>query len=339
MKSIKILLLTLLGALALAACSPETVVEQVEVTRVVTETEQVVEEVQVEVTRVVVEESAAGGEVVEAEPEVIVETQRGQGPQLTMIFWQAPSNQFPFLSGGGKEQSTAAIVLEPLADYNPQGQIYPVLVDEVPTLDNGGFAEDLMSITYKLKEGLLWSDGTPVTAADIVFTYEFCVNPDVGCAGADNYAGIDSVEAVDDLTAVINFSEPTPYPYKPFVGAGNGLIQQAQWENCNGADAVSCTDESFYPIGTGPYVVADFRPNDSILYEVNPNYATRRSRTSPVSSSKVVATLSPLRALCWRRVNLISPGTSRLRLKLSLRWSLAARDTSPLPSAPALSVS
>ena len=270
MKSIKVLLITLLGVLALAACSPETVVEQVEVTRVVTETEQVVE--QVEVTRVVVEEAAAGNEVVEAEPEVIVETQRGQGPQLTFIFWQAPSNQFPFLSGGGKEQDTSAIVLEPLADYNPQGQIYPVLVDSVPTLDNGGFAEDLMSITWKLKEGLLWSDGTPVTAEDVVFTYEFCAEPDTGCAAADNFAEVASVEAVDDLTILVNFTQPTPFPYKPFVGYSNGIIQKAQWADCIGIEAVSCTEESFYPIGTGPYMVADFRPNDSILYEVNPNY-------------------------------------------------------------------
>ncbi|MCB0010928.1 MAG: peptide ABC transporter substrate-binding protein [Anaerolineales bacterium] len=269
MKSLKKLLFILLGVMAFAACTPETVVEQVEVTRVVTETEQVVE--QVEVTRVVVEE-VVDTEIVESEPEIIVETQRGQGGQLTMIFWQAPSNQFPFLSGGTKEYLSSSMVLEPLADYNPQGQLYPVLVDEVPTLENGGFAEDLMSITWKLKEGLLWSDGTPVTSEDVIFTYEFCSDPDTGCAVSDNYAGIDSIEAVDDLTVVINFSEATPFPYKAFVASGNGLIQKAQWESCIGAAAVSCSDEAFYPIGTGPYVVSDFRPNDSILYEINPNY-------------------------------------------------------------------
>ena len=144
---------------------------EVEVTRVVTETE-------------VVTETVTETEIV-TEEVVISETARGEGRQLTVIFWQAPSNQMPYLSGGGKELDTSAIVLEPLARYNPQGQIYPVLAQEVPTLENGGFSEDLMSITWTLKEGLLWSDGTPVTSADLAFTYEFCSNPETGCSSED----------------------------------------------------------------------------------------------------------------------------------------------------------
>ena len=268
MKKSKLLLFAILGVLVFAACTPQTV----EVTRVVTET--VTEEVQteVEVTRVVTETETVTETVVETVTETEVLTQRGEGGQLTFFFWQAPSNQMPYLAGGGKEQETASLVLEPLARYNPQGNLYAVLAEEVPTLENGGFADDFMSITWQLKEGLLWSDSTPVTSEDIVFTYEFCSNPDTGCSSADNYAGITSVEAVDDLTAVINFETPTPFPYKPFVSAGSNLIQKAQWEDCMGAAAIECTEESFMPVGTGPYTVVDFRPNDSVLYEANPNY-------------------------------------------------------------------
>lgn len=271
MKSLKVLLLSLLALLVLAACGGETIVEVTREVEVEVEVagDTVVEEV--EVTREVEVEVQGDTEIVTVVEEVVL-TQRGEGDQLTFIFWQAPSNQMPYLAGGGKEQSTAAIVLEPLAAYNAQGEIYPLLVDEVPTLGNGGFADDFMTITWKLKEGLLWSDGTPVTSADIVFTYEFCSHPDTGCSGADNYAGIASVVAEDELTAVVTFEEPTPFPYKPFVGAGNILIQKEQWEDCIGAAAVSCTDQAFFPIGTGPYMVTDFRPNDSVLYEANPNY-------------------------------------------------------------------
>jgi peptide/nickel transport system substrate-binding protein len=55
--------------------------------------------------------------------------------------------------------------------------LVPFLVDEIPTVANGGVAEDLTSITWKLKEGLKWSDGTPVTSADVKFTADYCTRP------------------------------------------------------------------------------------------------------------------------------------------------------------------
>lgn len=259
------LILALLGT-ACGAAAPETIT--------VVETVVVEKEVEVEVEKEVEVEVEKIVEIeVEKEVEVeVVSTQRGQGDQLTFIYWQAPSNLMPYLSGGTKEIDTAAIVIEPLARYNPQGSLYPVLAAQVPTLENGGFSEDLMTLTWTLREGVLWSDGTPFTSEDVVFTYEFCSNPETGCATADNYTGIESVEAVDDLTVVINFETPTPFPYKPFVSAQAPIIQKAQWGNCTGTDAVACTEESFKPIGTGPYVATDFRPNDSVLYEANENY-------------------------------------------------------------------
>ncbi len=200
------------------------------------------------------------------------ERERGSSGHLNVIYWQAVSTMNPFLSGGTKEMNASSIVLEPLARFDNMGELTPWLVDEIPTLDNGGVAEDLMSITWTLTEGLLWSDGTDVTSADVVFTYEYCTHPEGGCAYRDRFAGIESVEAVDDLTIRITFEDATPNPYLPFVGAGSPIIQQAQFAECLGARAPECTDENFYPVGTGPYTVADFRPNDVIQFEANPNY-------------------------------------------------------------------
>ena len=64
----------------------------------------------------------------------------------------------PYLSGGNKDTDAAAVTLEPLAKYDPEGNIVPALAAEIPTIENGGVSRDLMSITWKLKEGLKWSD-------------------------------------------------------------------------------------------------------------------------------------------------------------------------------------
>ncbi|NIP13841.1 MAG: peptide ABC transporter substrate-binding protein, partial [Pseudomonadales bacterium] len=69
--------------------------------------------------------------------------------------------------------------------------------------------------------------------------------------------GVESFEAVDALTVKINFSDPKPYPYGPFVGAESPIIQKAQFEDCMGAKAQECTEQNFGPIGTGPFVVRE----------------------------------------------------------------------------------
>ncbi|WP_137699909.1 peptide ABC transporter substrate-binding protein [Marimonas lutisalis] len=198
--------------------------------------------------------------------------ERGSDGHVGVIYWQAPSIPSPYLSGGTKDGDAASVVLEPLARYDQDGNMVPFLAEGIPTLDNGGVSEDLKTITWKLKSGLKWSDGSAVTAADVAFTAEYCMHPEGGCAQLSKFDGVTSVEAVDDLTVKITFGEATPNPYGPFVGGQTPIIQKAQFQNCLGEKAQECTDQNFYPIGTGPFVIKEFKPNDVIQFEANPNY-------------------------------------------------------------------
>jgi peptide/nickel transport system substrate-binding protein len=195
----------------------------------------------------------------------------GEGGNLLLLQWQAPSQANSYLSTGTKDLLAGSLVLEPLAEFDPAGQPVPVLATELPSVENGGVSEDLTQITWTLQEGLLWSDGSPVTADDVVFTWEYCADEATGCASS-GFEGVENVEAVDDLTVTVTFAEPTPYPFLPFVGYTTPVIQRAQFQDCVGADAVACTDQNFQPVGTGPYMVTELRPEDTVLYEMNPNY-------------------------------------------------------------------
>lgn len=198
--------------------------------------------------------------------------ERGRDGSVGIIYWQAPSIMNSYLSGGTKDIEAASLVIEPLGRYDETGAPVPWLVDEIPTVENGGVAEDLTSITWKITEGLKWSDGTPFTANDVKFTADYCMNPEGGCAQLAKFEGVESVEVIDDLTVKVNFSEPTPNPYGPFMGNQSPIIQAAQFADCTGAKAPECTDANFKPIGTGPFVVTDFRTNDVVQLEANPNY-------------------------------------------------------------------
>ncbi len=81
--------------------------------------------------------------------------ERGSAGQLNIVYWQAASILNPYLSGGTKDIDASSLILEPLANYRPDGSMDPTLAEEIPTVENGGVAADLRSITWKLKKKAL----------------------------------------------------------------------------------------------------------------------------------------------------------------------------------------
>ncbi|SOC03294.1 peptide ABC transporter substrate-binding protein [Rhodobacter maris] len=198
--------------------------------------------------------------------------ERGSDGDVKILYAQAVSTMNAYLSSGTKDIEVGSLVLEPLAGFNEKGEVIPRLVTEIPSVENGGISEDMKSITWHIKPGMKWSDGTPFTANDPVFTANYCMDPAGGCAQLARYEGIEKVEALDDLTVKITFKEPKPNPFMAFVGATSPILQAAQFANCTGANASTCTEENFKPIGTGPFRVTEFRTNDTVMLEANPNY-------------------------------------------------------------------
>ncbi|MDC0136884.1 ABC transporter substrate-binding protein, partial [Sulfitobacter sp.] len=161
--------------------------------------------------------------------------ERGRDGDVKVLYWQAPSILNPFLSGGTKDVESASLIIEPLARFTETGAMVPWLVDEVPTVTNGGVSEDLTTITWKITDGLKWSDGTDFTSEDVRFTAEYCMHPEGGCAQGAKFDGVKNVEAIDKLTVKVTFDGPKPNPYGPFVGGESPIIQAAQFADCLGA--------------------------------------------------------------------------------------------------------
>ncbi|MBY0352264.1 peptide ABC transporter substrate-binding protein [Tabrizicola sp.] len=211
--------------------------------------------------------------------------ERGTDGEVKLTFPQAVSIMNPYLTGGTKDILAAAMVLEPLAVVDPNGVLVPRLAIEIPTVENGGVSADLTSITWKLVPGLKWSDGSPVTADDAVFTWQYCTDPAGGCSQATKYDGVASVEAVDPSTIKVTFSAPKPNPYTAFVSGLSPILQKAQFANCLGAAAPTCTDANTMPIGTGPFKVTGFTVNDTVTMAMNENY---RDPAKPAFASAVI---------------------------------------------------
>ncbi len=195
----------------------------------------------------------------------------GEGGNLALLQWQAPSQANGLLSNGTKDLLASSLVLESLAEFAPDGSIIPILATEIPTVGNGGISEDGTQITWTLRDDVMWSDGTPFTADDVVFTYEYCSDEATGCT-VQVFADVTSVVDNGDNSVTLTFEAAKSYPFEPYVGYTSPIIQRAQFADCVGAAAVSCSDQNFMPVGTGPYTVTELRPEDTVIYAMNENY-------------------------------------------------------------------
>ena len=156
---------------------------------------------------------------------------------LKLLYWQAPTILNPHLTNGTKDLEASRITIEPLASFNNEEELIPFLAAEIPSRENGGLAEDGKSVTWKLKQDLKWSDGQPFTAEDVIFTYEFVTNPQVGSVSSGIYDIIESVEAIDDYTVKVNFKNVTPTWFRAFVGTFGGILPKHIYENYQGSQA------------------------------------------------------------------------------------------------------
>jgi peptide/nickel transport system substrate-binding protein len=177
---------------------------------------------------------------------------RGAGDTLRLLYWQAPTTLNPHLGQGVKDYDPSRITYEPLASYDKDGNLVPFLAAEIPSLENGQVAADGKSVTWKLKQGVQWSDGEPFGADDVLFTYEYITNPDVGSVSAGTYEVVESVEVIDDYTVKVNFKDVNAAWASPFVGIRGLILPRHIFEPYNGANAREAP-ANFEPVGTGPY--------------------------------------------------------------------------------------
>lgn len=197
---------------------------------------------------------------------------RGQDGNLKLLQWQAPTHLMAHRATGTKDFMAADMINEPLMRYAADTTLLPNLITEVPSIENGLLKEDLSGVTFKLVDGIVWSDGEPLTAHDVVFTWQWIMEPDNASVSYDIWSSIESIVAEDDLTAVVTFSSPAAGWWDAFTGGNNGHIYPAHhWGgeivNNEASDAFQMA-----PIGTGPYKIDSFEANDHATYSINELY-------------------------------------------------------------------
>jgi peptide/nickel transport system substrate-binding protein len=156
-----------------------------------------------------------------------------------------------------------------LFDLDVEGKPRAVLAADVPTLANGGISADGKTVTVKLRPDLKWSDGTPLTAADVAWTYNYYVdNADVLPNMSLGAKGIKRTVAVDPTTVRIECEQPKAdlmYSYLP-------VLPEHIWKEVPPAAAGSTYRNRPPLVGSGPFLVTEWKPGSYLKLTRNPEY-------------------------------------------------------------------
>jgi peptide/nickel transport system substrate-binding protein len=197
-------------------------------------------------------------------------TKRGGGGALKTLWWQGATLLNPYFAVGTKDQDGSRIFYEPLASWDPDGNLSPVLAAEIPTTQNGGLSKDGKTVVWKLKKDVQWHDGKPFTADDVVFNWEYAADPATAAYSIATYKDI-KVEKIDTLSVRVTLAKPTPFWADAFVGVRGMIIPKHVFEPFKGGKSREAP-ANLKPVGTGPYRFVEFKPGDMVKGELNPTY-------------------------------------------------------------------
>jgi len=195
-------------------------------------------------------------------------TQRGGGGMLRMLLWQGPTQLNPHFATGTKDADAARVFYEPLARWDGEGELRPVLAAEIPSRANGGVAADGRSVTWKLKRDVSWHDGQPFTADDVLFNAAYASDTATATTTSGNFRDFQFVK-LDSHTVRVVFDKPTPFWSGPYCVSS--LVPRHLFSAHQGAKSREAA-VNFKPVGTGPYVFAEFKPGDLLRATLNPRY-------------------------------------------------------------------
>ena len=171
-------------------------------------------------------------------------------------------------------------VVEGLLAPNEHARYVPVLATEVPTLANGGIelikAGAAMRVTYHLRPGVTWQDGAPLTSADVKFTWEAVKDPHFLAESKDGTQEVESIDTPDPLTVIVNYHSVSPSFASTLFTFG--ILPRHLLE---GRD-LNHDPYNDKPLGTGPFMVREFRRGQYVVLDRNPHYWGRDAAGAPL---------------------------------------------------------
>src|SRR5262252_4391899 len=201
------------------------------------------------------------------------------GGTAVLADYEYPSTLNPLTARTEAELRLGALLFAPLWGLDPQLRPYPDLARQVPTPQNGGVrvARDgrSMTVAVKLVPGLRWSDGQPITADDVIFTWRAITDPETRAASTAGFDRIRTMERRSD-TEVVWTLDP-PYPAYLLLGADMFVMPSHRLQAVAHADWLRNGFSQRPDVVSGPFVVSDAVAADHVVFATNRQFTDGRT--------------------------------------------------------------
>jgi peptide/nickel transport system substrate-binding protein len=154
------------------------------------------------------------------------------------------------------------------------GSPVPSLSTEVPTLDNGLISEDGLTYTFSLREGVVFSDGTEMTAEDVKYSWDRVVEMALPEGQSELFSNVAETTVVDDLTFEVTLSQVDSAFLSLLAAAPVASVVSMDAVEANGGVVAGQPNEYMAQnmVGTGPYTLATWERGDRMTFDINPDY-------------------------------------------------------------------
>lgn len=201
-------------------------------------------------TRLAQPAAAAASPTPKADPNLPV-----RGGVVSIGILQEPGALSPLLANNPIDSAISAFVVEGLVGIDADGNYAPALAENLPVVSNEG-----LTLTYSLKKNIRWADGTDFICADAQFTHEAILSS----SNISGHRNIESVECPEDYTVVVTLEKV----YAPYLSLFRYIIPRSAGDLAN----IGEWEYHKAPIGTGPWVVKEWKARDYIEFIPNPYY-------------------------------------------------------------------
>jgi peptide/nickel transport system substrate-binding protein len=207
-----------------------------------------------------------------AQPEPTEAAEEQATTTATIIIPQDPLGFNGLVADTGYEAMVGELVMLAVSEIDPNGNVFPELAVEIPTLENGGVVFDeeawTMDVTWKLRDDIYWADGEQVTADDVIFTWNAITDPEMGI-WVDGVDYTDSLEKVDDFTFIVHYN--TVYTaYQTQFGGENFNVYPEHY--CDPAQGFTAWDCNRQPLSNGPFILDEWVTGNYLTFSRNENY-------------------------------------------------------------------
>jgi peptide/nickel transport system substrate-binding protein len=177
----------------------------------------------------------------------------------------------PVLSDQQWVTDVAQMVYSGLIDHDDKANPIPDVALRVPSQENGGISRDGKTVTYHLRKGVKFSDGVPLTSADVKYTWQQIMNPRNNVPYRSPYDEVASIDTPDDYTVIVHLKAPVAYIATSFMSNGSigSIIPKHILAKYADLNEVPFNTK---PIGSGPFVVERWEPGSLLTLQANPLY-------------------------------------------------------------------